>query len=45
MGYLKKLPITHFLKASKEVIELSNEVTKDNFKNKELAMKLCKRIR
>ena len=34
-----------FLKASKEVIELSNEVTKDNFKNKELAMKLCKRIR
>ena len=24
---------------------MSNEVTKDNFKNKELAMKLCKRIR
>jgi len=34
-----------FLKASTEVMKLSNEVTKDNFKNKELAMKLCKRIR
>ena len=34
-----------FLKASAEVMKLSNEVTKDNFKNKELAMKLCKRIR
>ncbi len=34
-----------FLKASTEVIRLSNEVVKDNFKNKELAMKLCRRIR
>lgn len=34
-----------FLKASTEVMKLSNEVIKDNFKNKELAMKLCKRIR
>ena len=41
----KEISDNAFLKASKEVIELSNEVTKDNFKNKELAMKLCKRIR
>lgn len=34
-----------FAKASKEVMELSNAVIKDNFKNKELAMKLTKRIR
>lgn len=41
----KEISDNAFLKASKEVMELSNEVTKDNFKNKELAMKLCKRIR
>lgn len=34
-----------FAKAAKEVMELSNAVIKDNFKNKELAMKLAKRIR